>query len=174
MGCAQLDPMLGSVCAGGADQPGVWPVAAAWMQTTDASQVGTNSAGSQRCLRSCTRAVVRPCCCTFCCTDLMRCASRQLGQTPASHALAMPALLALAFSSRSQLVIGVLLARRGRKRHAPRRSPGPPGTLRSTKVRCQLMSQRARALRQPDGLLLANQLIVVRHSGRYSLQFVLH
>ena len=23
---AQLDPMLGSVCAGGADQPGVWPV----------------------------------------------------------------------------------------------------------------------------------------------------
>jgi hypothetical protein len=34
-----------------------------WMQTTGAYQVGTSSAGSQRCLRSCIRAVVRPRCC---------------------------------------------------------------------------------------------------------------
>jgi hypothetical protein len=40
------------------------------MRTTGACQVGTSSAGSQRCLRSCMRAVVRPCCCTFCCTRL--------------------------------------------------------------------------------------------------------
>jgi hypothetical protein len=41
-----------------------------WMQTTGACQVGTSSAGSQRCLRSCMRAVVRPRCCTSCCTEL--------------------------------------------------------------------------------------------------------
>jgi hypothetical protein len=40
------------------------------MQTTGACQVGTSSAGSQRCLRSCTQAVVRPCSCTSCCTGL--------------------------------------------------------------------------------------------------------
>ena len=43
---------------------------AVWMQTTGACQVRTSSAGSQRCLRSCMRAVVRPCCCTSCCMDL--------------------------------------------------------------------------------------------------------
>ena len=41
-----------------------------WMQTTGACQVRTSLAGSQRCLRWCMRGVVRPCCCTSCCTDL--------------------------------------------------------------------------------------------------------
>jgi hypothetical protein len=40
-----------------------------WMQTTGGCQVGASAAGRQRCLRSCTRAVVRPRCCTSCCTD---------------------------------------------------------------------------------------------------------
>ena len=39
-----------------------------WMQTTGAWQVQTTSAGGQRCLRSCMRAVARPCRCTSCCT----------------------------------------------------------------------------------------------------------
>jgi len=41
-----------------------------WMQTTGACQVGTSSAGGQRCLRSCRRAVACPCCCTSCCMAL--------------------------------------------------------------------------------------------------------
>jgi hypothetical protein len=41
-----------------------------WLQTTGACQVGTTTAASERCLRSCMRVVVRPCCCTSCCTDL--------------------------------------------------------------------------------------------------------
>jgi hypothetical protein len=43
---------------------------ATWMQTTGTSQVGMSSAGSQRCLRSCMRAVVRLHCCTSCCPKL--------------------------------------------------------------------------------------------------------
>jgi hypothetical protein len=43
---------------------------ATWMQTTGACQVGTTAAASGHCRRSCMRAVVRPCCCTSCCTDL--------------------------------------------------------------------------------------------------------
>ena len=41
------------------------------MRTTGAPEDWSSSAGSQRCLRSCTRAVVRPRCCTFCCTELV-------------------------------------------------------------------------------------------------------
>ncbi len=41
-----------------------------WMQTTGAPEDRSTSAGSQRCLRSCMRAVVCPRCCTFCCTEL--------------------------------------------------------------------------------------------------------
>ena len=40
------------------------------MRTTGVPQVRPTSAGSQRCLRSCMRAVVRRCCCTHCCTEL--------------------------------------------------------------------------------------------------------
>ncbi len=39
------------------------------MRTTGGCQVGTSSAGSQRCLRSRMRPVERPSCCTSCCTD---------------------------------------------------------------------------------------------------------
>jgi hypothetical protein len=42
------------------------------MRTMGACQVGTTTAASGRCLRSCMPAVVRPCCCTTCCTDLTR------------------------------------------------------------------------------------------------------
>jgi hypothetical protein len=42
------------------------------MRTMGACQVGTTTAASGRCLRSCMRAVVRPCCCASCCTDLTR------------------------------------------------------------------------------------------------------
>jgi len=42
----------------------------AWIQTTGVYEDAPTSAGSQRCLRSCMRAVVRPCCRTSCCTDL--------------------------------------------------------------------------------------------------------
>jgi hypothetical protein len=42
------------------------------MQTTGACQVGTDSPGSQRCLRPCMRVVVHPRCCTSCCTELIR------------------------------------------------------------------------------------------------------
>lgn len=59
------------------------------MRITGACQVGTTSAGSQRCLRSCMRAVVRRCApllLYFLLYGLDTCASRQLGQTPAGHA----------------------------------------------------------------------------------------
>jgi hypothetical protein len=79
--------------------PASGPFAAAfWMQTIGACQVGTSSAGSQRCLRSCMRAVVRSCCCTSCCTGLTL--TRQGNSVILLSAT--PALLALASSSRSQ------------------------------------------------------------------------
>ena len=40
------------------------------MRTTGACDDRTTSAASERCPRSCMPAVVRPCCCTFCCTEL--------------------------------------------------------------------------------------------------------
>ena len=70
-----------------------------------------------------------------------------------------------------QLIIRVSLTKSGRKRHALWRSPGSARTLRSTKVRGQLMSQLARGLPQHVGLLLADQLVVIRHSVHYSPQF---
>jgi hypothetical protein len=42
-----------------------------WMQTRGACQVGTTTTARGRCLRSCMRAIVRPRCCTGCCTELM-------------------------------------------------------------------------------------------------------
>jgi hypothetical protein len=41
-----------------------------WMQTSGVCQVGTTTAARSRCPRLYMRAVVRPCCCTSCCTDL--------------------------------------------------------------------------------------------------------
>jgi hypothetical protein len=64
-------------------------------------RTGTSSAGSQRCLRSYMRAVVRPCCCTSCCTDLTL--TRQ--GNPVRLPPAMEALLALVSSSRSQVPV---------------------------------------------------------------------
>ena len=69
------------------------------MQTTGVCQVGTSSPGSQRCLHSCMRAVVRPCCCMYCCTDLTLTRQDNSVRLPS----ATPALLALASSSRSQV-----------------------------------------------------------------------
>jgi hypothetical protein len=40
------------------------------MRTTGAHEDGATSAAHKRCLRSCIPAVVRSCCCTFCCTEL--------------------------------------------------------------------------------------------------------
>jgi hypothetical protein len=71
---------------------------AIWMQTMGACQVGTTTAASGCCLRSCMRAVVRPCCYTSCCTDLTLTRQGNSVRLPP----AMPALLALASSSRSQ------------------------------------------------------------------------
>ena len=76
-----------------------WPIGQTTsMRTTGACPVGTSSAGSQRCLRSCKRAAVRPCCCTSCCTALTL--------TRQGNPVRLPsALLALASSSRSQRVM---------------------------------------------------------------------
>jgi hypothetical protein len=61
-------------CQGAVDSPAASSprsqVLGVWIQTTGACQVGTSSAGSQRRLRSCMRAVVRSRCCTSCCTEL--------------------------------------------------------------------------------------------------------
>jgi hypothetical protein len=40
------------------------------MRTTGARDEWATSAARERCPRSCTPAVVRPCCCTYCCTGL--------------------------------------------------------------------------------------------------------
>src|SRR5205814_8098785 len=56
-----------------------------WMQTTGACQVRMTSAGNQWCVRSCMRAVVRPRCCTFCCTDLTVTCQGNSGHIPASY-----------------------------------------------------------------------------------------
>jgi hypothetical protein len=42
------------------------------MRTTGAHEDSATLAAHKRCLRSCMPAVVRPCCCTFCCTELTR------------------------------------------------------------------------------------------------------
>jgi len=42
------------------------------MRTTGTHEDSATSAARKRCLRSCMPAVVRPGCCTFCCTELTR------------------------------------------------------------------------------------------------------
>ena len=69
------------------------------MRTTGAHDDRTTSAASKRSPRSCTSAVVRPCCCTFCCTELS-------GRSQGSSIRLPPdqfSSLALASSSRSQV-----------------------------------------------------------------------
>jgi hypothetical protein len=75
LGVAVRQRLLASIAVGGDcyslgySAPGGFGLTTS-MRTTGARQVGTRSAGSQRCLRSCMRAVVRSCCCTSCCTEL--------------------------------------------------------------------------------------------------------
>src|SRR6266699_1279381 len=69
------------------------------MRTTSAHQDRPTSAVHRRCLRSCVPAVVRPCCCTSCCTDFALTRQGNSVRLPP----ATPALLALASSSRSQV-----------------------------------------------------------------------
>ena len=69
------------------------------MRTTGAHDDRTTSTASKRCLRSCMPAVVRPCCCTFCCTELTCKSQGSSVRLPPEQF----SPLALASSSRSQV-----------------------------------------------------------------------
>jgi hypothetical protein len=111
-----------------------------WMQTICAPQVGTTTVGSQPCLRSCIRAVVRPCCCT----DLTLCV-KATGQVPVSHASSAGVCYQKSQSCRNLLSYGPCAGKNGL---VSRRSP-------SGKVKRRPSNSRARSSVKADSSVQA-------------------
>ena len=146
-------------------------VAAFWMQTTGACQVGTSSAGSQRCLGSCVRAVVRPCCCTSCCTELtlickcQACHGRAIAQT------SIPQKKAATLGSMTPMTVSSVPAVRNAGRWRARvicASRMTPMTVSSAPVRSHQRIRPPRAsrvqARSPDLLVRAAEEL---HTTRF-------